>query len=102
MDIDSKFQNLNLKSPEDGAPMQMDAEESAQVKVQTHLEFDQISDIYLFIELVLLSDFHCFGGFLIFWCCFQVQGQRERSYFRVNEEATYRGILVWVSRVFIN
>ena len=41
MDIDSEFQNLNLKSPEDGAPMQMDAEESAQVKVQTHLEFDQ-------------------------------------------------------------
>ncbi|XP_034686300.1 GPN-loop GTPase QQT2 [Vitis riparia] len=32
MDIDSDFRNLNLKSPEDGAPMQMDAAESAHIK----------------------------------------------------------------------
>lgn len=32
MDIDSDFRNLNLKSPEDDAPMQMDAAESAHIK----------------------------------------------------------------------
>lgn len=50
MDIDSEFRNLNLKSPEDHALMQMDAEESAQVKVQIQLEFDRFSNIHLFIN----------------------------------------------------
>ena len=79
MDIDSDFRNLNLKSPEDDAPMQMDAAESAHIKVQTHLEFCQLSDIHLFIELVLLSDLDCVGDSSLFGVIFNSKGKEKED-----------------------